>query len=91
MQQDNVLVEYHKKNKITIPFKSTNERYECALLQNRQKGTIVAPIFVAEATHDAAGNVSFSAFDFKELLPSKYPQVSHARSRDVQHIINDLR
>lgn len=72
------------------------KRYECAILQNKLKGTPVIPLLVAEAekNNNSDNNNSefiFKPFNFNDLHPSLFPSAPHSRGRDVQKIIDDMR
>jgi len=60
-------------------------------MQNKLKGTSVVPLFVAEAENDAGGGLVFKKFDYKDLDPSTFPSSPHARGRDVQFVIDDMK
>jgi len=62
-----------------------------AILQNKLKGTTVAPLFVADTEKDEKGNFVFTPFDFRELDPSLFPNKPHARNNDVQYMIDNER
>jgi hypothetical protein len=66
-------------------------RYECAILQNKLKGTPVVPLFVAGAEKDANGNIVFKPFDFQEMDPASFPHTPHARGSDVQFTVDTMR
>lgn len=55
------------------------------------KGTRILPILVGGAEKDAAGKINFKDFDMQSLDPSKYPKIPHARRKEIQKTIDDLR
>ncbi len=65
--------------------------YECAIIQNKLKGTPVIPLFVAEVTCTPTGDPVFDKFNMKDLDPSSFPDVPHSRGKDVQNIVNSMR
>ncbi len=90
-KQDNVLVEYpllYLRLALTM---MTTSIYECALLQNKLKGTPVIPLCVAEATITPEEDPVFTTFSFRNVDPSSFPDTPHARGRDVQNIVDSMR
>lgn len=54
-------------------------------------GNLVIPVYVAESEMDLAGTHTFKPFSYRELDSINFPDVKHARGRDVQHTLDLMR